>query len=336
MRALVTGCSGQDGSFLCDQLVKKGYEVHGVVRRYSRPYYPNIQHLLDKEAITLHEADLSDLPSLEAIVHTVKPDEVYNLGSMSHVGTSFAQPELTLDVTGLGAWRLLEAVRRHSKHARFYQASSSEMFGNSISRLGLERADERTPMEPVSPYGSAKLLAHHMVRIYRESYGMFVSSGILFNHESQYRGSNFLTRKVTLGLARIANHRSGALRLGNLNAVRDWGYAPEYTDAMWRMLQYDKPGEWVIATGQGHSIQDFLDASIKEVRRRGIDLPENVATSSPNELRPMDIHWLVGDASKAATELGWRPQTDFEGLVRIMVGHDLEQARREALHEANA
>lgn len=328
-RALITGIAGQDGSYLADFLLTKGYEVYGVVRRYTQPSFPNIQHLLEADAIRLIEADLSDRRSLETAMETSQPDECYNLGAMSHVGVSFTQPELTLDVTGLGAWRVFEAARRHAPRARVYQAGSSEMFGNAITEYGLSAADEETRFRPCSPYGVAKLTAHHLARVYRASYGLHISSGILFNHESERRGHNFVTRKITLGLARIAHGTQETLTLGNVGAVRDWGYAPEYMEAAWRMLQHDQPGEWVVATGVGRTVQGFLDASLAEVKRvTGKDLSGHVQ-SQPSEHRQHDVDVLVGDASKARNDLGWSPRTRFDGLVTLMVAHDLAKVKEE-------
>lgn len=311
-----------DGSHLADFLVAKGYEVHGVVRRHSTPSYRHLQHLIEKDAIVLHEADVTDQHSLNVVMERVKPDEVYNLAAQSHVGTSFDQPDLTLEVTGLGALRVLEAVSHYAPRARVYQASSSEMYGN----VDVGVLDEKTHLSPVSPYGAAKVLAHHIARLYRVAYGMHVSSGILFNHESERRGPLFVTRKITLGLARIKCGQAKVLRLGNLDAVRDWGYAPEYVEGMWRMLQREKPGEWVLATGEGHKVETFL---VRAMQALGMDpADQTMIEVTPAQKRPTDIQRLVGDPSRANFELGWSAKTRFPDLVKRMAEYDLELVRK--------
>lgn len=334
MKALITGVSGQDGSHMADHLVSEGYEVHGLVRRHGNPNYGNIRHLLDAEALTLHEGDLCDARSVHRIIEDVRPDELYHLGAQSHVFSSFEQPQYTLDATGYGLARVLEGVRAYAPRCRVYQASSSEQFGNILTEdfpdnrwkaRGL--LDEQAPFHPQSPYASAKVLAHNIAHMYREAYGTFVSCGILFNHEGPRRGSNFVTRKITLAAARIKCGLQKRLVLGNLSAVRDWGYAPEYVEAMWRMLQRNEAGDWVVATGEGHTVQEFLD---KVMVAAGVPWPDaELVTTSTGQQRPSDVHRLVGDASKARRDLGWTPRTDFDGLVRIMVDHDLQEARRD-------
>lgn len=330
LKAVISGVSGQDGSFLADMLVQKGYEVHGIMRRYSSPNLSNIKHLISKDAIHLVEADLTDSRSLTHILEQTKPDEFYNLGAMSHVGTSYTQPETTLQVTGLGALRVYEACRQVSPRTRVYQASSSEQFGNVPPKGADRRLAEEDEFQPVSPYGCAKVLAHQLGQIYRTSYGLHISMGILFNHESEHRGTNFVTRKITLALARMKCGLQDTLQLGNLDAVRDWGYAPEYVDAMWRMLQQDEPGDFVIATGQGHTVRDFL---AEAWRVAGLEGPwQSRVTVDSGQHRPMDIHRLVGNASLANVILGWEPATDFAGLTRIMMDHDMRIAEKEVQH----
>lgn len=329
MKAVVTGICGQDGSFLAEHLVEKGYEVHGVVRRYSSPNYANIRGLLDKDAIFLHEGDLADYQSLADVVRTVKPDEVYNLAAQSHVGTSFAQPELTMDVTGLGAVRVFQAVREHYPRARVYQASSSECYGNSQPTNGHGKFTERDRFVPASPYGAAKVLAHHMAHVYRRAYGLHISCGILFNHESERRGHLFLTRKVTLGLARMWHGLQAELALGNLEAVRDWGYAPEFVQVMPKMLAQDEPDDYVIATGVGHTVQHWVDAAVDWYRKNVYDLCEPRIVASKLEKRPFDVEHLVGNPGKASRLLRWAPKVSFEGLVAKMARYDFDLVKAE-------
>lgn len=325
----MTGIAGQDGSYLAELLIEKGYEVHGIVRRHSIQQYPNIQHLLDKEAIRLHMADVSDLGSIESVMEEVKPTEVYNLAAQSHVGASFTQPEYTLDVTGLGALRVFEAARRHSRNARIYQASSSEQFGNILIEVPAwrdhGRINEAAPFAPISPYGDAKVLAHHLAQTYRKAYNMHISCGILMNHESERRGTQFVTRKITRGLARIKLGLQSRLELGNLDAIRDWGHAKDYMVAAHAMLQRDRPDDWVVATGIGRSVNDFLFECAKELEMDNVPL-----ASVPQEHRPSDIWKLVGDSSKARREFDWQPTVDFGQLVKLMTRHDLKLARLEA------
>ncbi len=323
-RALITGITGQDGSYLAELLLGKGYEVHGVVRRaslVSRTRLDELSALLDEETnsrLHLHYGDLSDQTSLCKLVEWLHPEEVYNLAAQSHVRVSFEVPESTFDVTGLGAFRVLECVRRGAPDARVYQAGSSEMFGKN-SNL---QQNEATPFHPQSPYGIAKVFAHHTAVHYREAHSMFVSNGILFNHESPRRGENFVTRKIAIAAARIAAGLEDEVQLGNLDAKRDWGYAPEYVEAMWRMLQYDKPGEFVVATGETHSVQEFLELAFQEV---GLDYRNFVSHQGDLE-RPTDVDYLCGDASRAEKELGWTANLRFEGLVKLMVSHEVNRA----------
>ncbi|HEX3540210.1 MAG TPA: GDP-mannose 4,6-dehydratase [Acidimicrobiales bacterium] len=315
-RALITGISGQDGSYLAELLLGKGYEVHGIVRRSSSFNRHRIDHLDhgSDSALKLHYGDLSDAVGLVNLVRDVQPDEIYNLGAQSHVAVSFEVPDYTGEVTGLGAVRLLEAIHASGVDARFYQASSSEMFGAAAPPQS-----EQTPFHPRSPYASAKVFAYHTTVNFRESYDMFTVNGILFNHESPRRGENFVTRKVTTAVARIACGLQDQLRLGSLDPKRDWGYAPEYVEAMWLMLQHDKPGDYVVATGEAHSVRDFCQAAFSHV---GLDW-EKYVSIDPRYVRPAEVNHLLGDPSRAEAELGWRAQVRFEALVEIMVDADL-------------
>ncbi len=316
-RALVTGVSGQDGSYLAELLLSKGYEVFGLVRRLSTPNYWRIQHLLDAEKIKLLQGDLTDQASLVRAVRESKPDEVYNLAAQSFVKTSFDQAELTGNVTGLGVARMLEALRLDAPHARFYQASSSEMFGKVVETP----QSEKTQFYPRSPYGVAKLYAHWMTVNYRESYGMFACSGILFNHESPRRGIEFVTRKITDAVARIATGKQKKLVLGNLDAKRDWGFAGDYVEAMHLMLQQKTPADFVIATGEAHSVREFVELAFEAA---GISDWEKFVETDKKFLRPAEVELLKGDAAKADKELGWKPKTSFKQLVKMMVEADLK------------
>ena len=326
--AMITGITGQDGSYLAELLLSKGYKVHGMVRRASTFNTSRIDHLhMGDQAsphLFLHYGDLSDAGSLRDILDRVQPDEIYNLGAQSHVRVSFDQPEYTMDVTGTGVLRLLEALRNYLKHggkpARFYQAGSSEMFGSAKPRQ-----HEGTRFEPRSPYACAKVSAHYQVVNYRESYGLFLCNGILFNHESPRRGENFVTRKITRAAARIKLGLQGRLTLGNLEAKRDWGFAGDYVDAMWRMLQQDQPGDYVVATGVAVSIRGFLDLVFAQV---GLDWREYVDTD-PRFFRPAEVDHLEGDATRAREVLKWVPATDIQALARMMVEADLEAGRME-------
>ena len=318
-RALITGITGQDGSYLAELLLEKGYEVHGMVRRASTEKFDRIEHIRDR--ITLHQGDLLDQRSLVDTLRAAKPDEVYNLAAMSFVAVSWIQPTLTAEFTCVGVTRILEAMREVCPEARFYQASSSEMFG----KVQQVPQSEQTLLWPRSPYGVSKVYGHYMTINYRESYGMHASSGILFNHESPRRGPEFVTRKISQAVARIHLGKQDHVTLGNLDARRDWGYAGDYVEAMWRMLQQDEADDYVIATGETHSIRDFLDLAFAHV---GIDDWAEHVTQDPRFMRPAEVDLLVGDASKARARLGWAPEVGFEQLVQMMVDHDVEATKR--------
>ena len=317
-RALITGITGQDGSYLAEYLLELGYEVIGMIRRSSTVNFERIRHIQDD--ITFATADLLDEVSLINMLREHRPSEVYNLAAQSHVRVSFDQPVYTADVTGVSVMRLLEAIRTvagdTAQKIRFYQASSSEMYGavHAIPQ------SETTPFHPRSPYACAKVYAHYQVLNYREAYGMHASNGILFNHESPRRGETFVTRKITRGLARILAGKDKKLYLGNLDAKRDWGYAKDYVEAMWLMLQQDAPDDYVVATGETWSVRDFLDRAFQRV---GLDWTDFVEFD-PRYLRPSEVDLLIGDASKAKRQLGWEPRTSFDELVKIMVDGDLE------------
>ena len=317
-RALITGINGMDGSYLADLLLEKDYEIYGMERRSSSKNRINTSHLEGR--VTFVNGDLTDQNSLVRVLRESDPDEVYNLGAQSFVGESWNTPEQTSDVTGLGVLRMLEAIREYGKEVKFYQASSSEMFGRMIENP----AKESTPFYPRSPYGVAKLYGHWITKNYRESYDMFACSGILFNHESERRGIEFVTRKISDGVAKIRCGLSDRITLGNLDAKRDWGYAPDYVEAMWLMLQQDKPDDYVIATGETHSIREFLDIAFKHV-----DMPnwEDFIKQDPRYMRPAEVDVLRGDSTKAQTELGWKPKTSFEDLVKKMVDNDVKHYR---------
>jgi GDPmannose 4,6-dehydratase len=314
-RALITGVTGQDGSYLAEVLLAKGYEVVGVVRRTSHDSYERIGHLLDRVHIV--PADLLDQHSLTAVVRDVKPHEVYNLAAQSFVPTSWSQPVLTGEFTALGVTRLLEAVRLAHPEARFYQASSSEMFGKAMETP----QRESTPFYPRSPYGVAKVYGHWITVNYRESYGLYAVSGILFNHESPRRGLEFVTRKVTYGVARIAKGLQASLHLGNLEASRDWGFAGDYVDAMWRMLQPPTPEDFVIGTGETHTVRELCEIAFAHA---GLDWQRHVVVD-PALVRPAEVDVLRADPSRAAERLGWRPRVGFGDLVRMMVDADRER-----------
>ncbi len=325
-RALITGITGQDGSYLAELLLAKGYEVHGVVRRSSTFNTERIDHIYQDphdpgRRLMLHYGDLTDSSCLRHVLTLSEPDEVYNLGAQSHVRVSFDQPEYTADVVATGTLRLLEAIRDTARAVRFYQASSSEMFGDNPE----VPQTEETRFQPSSPYAVAKVAAFWNTALYRKAYGLFACNGILFNHESPRRGPTFVTRKITRAAARIKTGLQDKLFLGNLDASRDWGYAPEYVEAMWRMLQQDTPADYVIATGVTHTIREFLGLAFAEV---GLDWEQHVEFDA-RYLRPSEVPLLKGDASKAKRELGWTARTDLASLVKIMVAADLETARKE-------
>ena len=333
-KALITGITGQDGSFLAELLLEKGYEVHGIIRRASVSNTSRIQHLLNQNLITLHEGDLTDASSLTRIIGEVEPDELYNLAAQSHVGISFEAPEYTSDVDAMGVLRLLEAihVNKLDKKTRFYQASTSELYG----KVEEVPQNENTPFHPFSPYAIAKQ--------YREAYGIFACNGILFNHESERRGENFVTRKITLAAGRIACGLQDHLELGNLSSKRDWGYAKDFVECMWLMLQQEEPDDYVIATGVQHTVREFTELAFKyvgiEFEWKGEGLEEKgydkktgkmVVCVNPKWFRPTDVVDLLGDPTKAKTKLGWDPQkTSYEELCRIMAEHDLALAKKEA------
>jgi len=342
-RALITGITGQDGSYLAELLLEKGYEVHGVIRRSSSFNTGRIDHLYEdphapRRNLILHYGDLNDASSLNRLLRLSEPDEIYNLGAQTHVRVSFDTPDYTGEVTGLGCTRLLEAVRELQIRPRIYQASSSEMFGSAAPPQ-----NEATPFHPRSPYAIAKLYSHWMTVNYREAYGLFAVSGILFNHESPRRGETFVSRKITRAVGRIRHGLQDRVYLGNLDAMRDWGYAKEYVEAMWLMLQRDSPVDYVIATGETHSVRELCDRAFRragmELEWRGSGVAEtgvDAATGrvlveiDPRYFRPTEVDVLLGDASKARTELGWAPQVSFAELVDLMVDADLRLAADEA------
>jgi GDPmannose 4,6-dehydratase len=313
-RALITGITGQDGSYLADLLLEQGYEVHGMVRRSSTEKFERIEHLRDR--ITLHQGDLLDQRSLVDALRAARPDEVYNLAAMSYVAVSWIQPTLTAEFTGVGVTRLLEALREVCPEARFYQASSSEMFG----KVRETPQTEATPFYPRSPYGVAKAYGHHITVNYRESYGLHATSGILFNHESPRRGLEFVTRKITWHAAAIKLGLANELRLGNLDARRDWGYAKDYVEAMWLMLQQDRADDYVIATGVTHTVRRCVELAFDRV---GLDWERYVVIDDAFK-RPAEVDLLVGDPAKAKRDLGWETRTSFEELIALMVDADLE------------
>lgn len=338
--ALITGITGQDGSFLAEFLLEKGYDVHGTIRRSSVDFRERIAHLEGHPAFHLHYADLGDSTSLSQVVKRVKPTEIYNLAAQSHVQVSFDSPEFTADVDATGVLRILEAVRQNdlTGTCRIYQASTSELYG----KVEEVPQNEKTPFHPYSPYAVAKLYGYWIVKEYREAYHMFCCSGILFNHESERRGETFVTRKITLAAARIAQGKQDRLLLGNLSSLRDWGYAKDYVECMWLILQHDVPEDFVIATGEMHTVREFATLAFKEagielrwegegVDEKGIDVATGkvLVEVDPKYFRPAEVEQLLGDPTKARTLLGWNPcKTSFEELVSIMVRHDMEKVRR--------
>lgn len=327
--ALITGVTGQDGSYLAELLAAKGYQVHGIIRRASSFNTSRVDHIYqdphaEKANFRLHYGDLTDSSVLRTIIQKVQPDEVYNLGAQSHVKVSFELPEYTADVVAIGTLRLLDAVKDHQEatgsEVRFYQAGSSEMFGKASPPQS-----ELTPFQPQSPYAVSKVAAHHYADNYRDGYGMFIANGILFNHESPRRGETFVTRKITRAVGRIKLGLQDKLYLGNLESKRDWGFAGDYVEAMWRMLQADEPDDYVVATGESYSVRQFVEASFES---QGLDWNKYVEID-PRYFRPLEVDYLHGDPSKAKAKLGWEPTVDFDGLVQMMVDSDLELARRE-------
>ena len=325
-KALITGITGQDGSYLTELLLEKGYEVHGMVRRSSSMNRGRIDHIFLPNPSShgvplLHYGDLTDASAINRILREVQPDEIYNLGAQSHVKVSFEVPEYTGDADGLGVLRILEGIRETGMKPKVYQAGSSEMYGKVLETP----QKETTPFYPRSPYAAAKVYAHWLALNYREAYGMFVCNGILFNHESPRRGENFVTRKITLGVAAIKHGLKDKLALGNLDAKRDWGFAKDYVEAMWLMLQQDEPDDYVVATGETHSVREFCELAFGHV---GLDYQKYV-TVNPAYFRPTEVDLLLGDASKARKALGWKPKTDFPTLVKLMMDEDMELTRKQ-------
>jgi GDPmannose 4,6-dehydratase len=341
-KAFITGITGQDGSYLAELLLEKGYEVHGVVRRASTINTQRLDHLYqdphsEHPTFYLHYGDLSDASNLSRLIETIQPDEIYNLGGQSHVRVSFDTPEYTADVTGLGALRLLDAIRKAGIKTKFYQASSSEIFGKA-TELPLK---ETSLLHPRSPYGCSKMFAYWITRNYRESYGLFAVNGILFNHESPRRGETFVTRKITQGLARIKLGKQDKLFLGNLDSKRDWGYAKDYVEGMWRMLQHKVPDDFILATGEMHSIREFVEEAAKHLgfeiewkgkglKEKGIDKTTKkvLIEIDPVYFRPAEVDVLLGDYSKAKKSIGWKPTVKFKGLAKIMAEADYEEEKR--------
>ena len=323
MKALITGITGQDGSYLSELLISKGYEVHGTIRRSSSINTDRINHLISTypDNLYLHYSDLLDPSSLSSLVNKIKPDEIYNLAAQSHVKVSFDNPIFTTQVGTLGSISLLEAIRSSDREIKFYQASSSEMYGGEDPVV----LNEDTVFSPKSPYAASKQFAHEISKIYRESYGIFASNGILFNHESPRRGETFVTRKISKAVGRIFHGIQEKVTLGNLDASRDWGFAGDYVEAMWMMLQFENPEDWVIATGKTYTVKDFAKLAFECVN---LNYQDYVVTSE-KYFRPNEVHHLLGDPTKAKTKLGWEPKTDFESLVTMMVNHDVLEAKKE-------
>ena len=315
-KALITGITGQDGSYLTEFLLEKGYEVHGMVRRTATPNTKNIEHL--KHKITLHYGDMTDSNSINDIVKKLQPDEIYNLAAQSHVRVSFDVPYSTVDITGMGVLRVLEAIRKYSPQSKMYQASSSECFGNSPAPQ-----NEETILNPQSPYACAKVMGYHLVKLYRKAYGIFACNGILFNHESERRSDNFVTKKVTKAVARIKLGLQTELELGNLDAQRDWGYALEYMEAAWMMLQQDKPGDFVIATNETHSVKEFVEEAFNCV---GLTW-ESYVKFNKDFIRPAEVNILQGNYDLAKKTFGWTPKIKFKELIKLMVNHDLKNEK---------
>lgn len=340
-KALITGVTGQDGSYLTELLLKKGYEVYGIQRRSSHPNTFRIDHLYDNPKyphfVTMY-GDLSESSNLSRIIANIEPDEIYNLGSQSHVGVSFDVPEYTANVTGLGALRILDAIRDLKIPARYYQASSSEMFGKVVEIP----QNEKTPFHPQSPYSASKVFAYHLTKIYRSSYDIFASNGVLFNHESPRRGVTFVTRKITLGLSRIKLGLQDVLKLGNIDAKRDWGYAKDYVNGIWMILQHKNPDDFVVATGKNYSVREFIEEvgehlgmdvvwKGKGLKEKGIDRKKGkvVVEIDPAYFRPSEVEELLGDARKARKVLGWKPKVNFKKLAELMIKHDYDLAKEE-------
>lgn len=340
--ALITGVTGQDGSYLAEFLLEKGYKVYGIQRRSSHPNTYRIDHLYDNPKypnFTGVYGDLSDTTNLTRIIDEIRPDEIYNLGAQSHVGVSFEVPEYTSNVTGLGALRILEAIRYLKLPVKFYQASSSEMFGKVLAAP----QNETTPFNPQSPYAISKVFAYNVTKTYRNNYGIFASNGICFNHESPRRGVNFVTRKITTGLARVKLGIQDKLSLGNLDAKRDWGYSKDYVEGMWKILQLPKPDDFVLATGETHTVREFVEEAAKHLgmdikwsgkglNEKGIDRKtgKTIVEVNPIYFRPAEVEFLLGDASKARKILGWKPKVTFKALAKLMAESDFELVKKEA------
>lgn len=341
-KAFITGITGQDGSFLAEFLLEKNYIVHGIIRRASNFNTMRIDHLMGHEHLHLHHGDLSDSANLNKLLSNIQPDEIYNLGAQSHVKVSFDVPEYTAQVDAVGTLRLLDAMRNHCPHARFYQASTSELYG-LVQEIPQK---ETTPFYPRSPYGVAKLYGFWITKNFREAYKLFACNGILFNHESERRGKTFVTRKITFSLAEIAAGLRDTLKLGNLDAKRDWGYAKDYVEAMWMMLQHERPEDLVIATGKMYSVREFVERAArhvgyeivwqgKGVEEKGYDQATGklIVEVDPRYFRPAEVDLLVGDASKARQLLGWEPRVDLDEMIAIMMQHDIAEARRKTLYK---
>lgn len=341
-KAFITGITGQDGSFLSEFLIEKGYEVHGIIRRASNFNTNRIDHLMGHERLHLHHGDLSDSANLNKLLRSVQPDEIYNLGAQSHVKVSFDVPEYTAQVDAVGTLRILDAMINQCPEARFYQASTSELYGK-VQEIP---QSETTPFYPRSPYGVAKLYGFWITKNFRESYNLFACNGILFNHESERRGKTFVTRKITTILSQISVGLTDVLRLGNLDAKRDWGYAKEYVEAMWMMLQHDEAVDYVIATGKMYSVRDFVERAARHVgyeivwqgegvEEKGYDAKTGklIVMVDPKYFRPAEVDLLVGDPAKAKAELGWEAKVDLDELVEIMMLNDIEEAKTQLLHE---
>ena len=325
MKALITGITGQDGYYLAKLLIEKGYEVHGTIRRSSTINTDRIDPLISEfeevGKLNLHYSDLLDSASLNSLINQIQPDEIYNLAAQSHVAVSFKNPIYTTQTGTLGSVALLEAVRHSNNEIKFYQASSSEMYGG----INKEMLNETSPLIPKSPYAASKVFAHNMTKLYRESYDLFCVNGILFNHESPHRGQTFVTRKITRAVGRIVNNLQSKLTLGNLDASRDWGFAGDYVEGMWLMLQHDTPDDWVLATGETHTVKEFLQRAFEYV---DLDWEKYVQTSE-KYFRPNEVEHLLGDSTKARNELNWSPKTSFDELVKLMIDHDLVLAEQE-------
>jgi len=344
-KAFITGITGQDGSFLTEILLEKGYEVHGIIRRASVFNTERIEHIMGHPNLTLHHGDLSDSANLNKLLSSIKPDEIYNLGAMSHVAVSFEVPEYTAQVDAVGTLRLLDAMLNQCPEARFYQASTSELYGK-VQEIP---QSETTPFYPRSPYGVAKLYGFWITKNFREAYDLYACNGILFNHESERRGKTFVTRKITKILSEISVGLSDVLKLGNMNAKRDWGYAKEYVEGMWLMLQQDKPDDFVLATGKTYTVREFVERAARhigmEIVWEGEDIDEKgydrktgrlVVEVDPKYFRPAEVELLIGDATKAKEKLGWEAKVDLDELVEIMMKHDIKQAQKKVLHVQNS